>query len=161
MASDLALRRKLTLRAHGQALVLVKKPGEGLEHVLMKAFLWALYLPAYPALAVEVPVGDRYKPDVVQRDAEGRPVFWGEAGKVGAAKVRALGRRFPETHFAVAKWGERLAPHVAVVRKALDARPRSAPFELLGFPADAAERFLAPDGTVAVRFEDVERVRVA
>ena len=160
MPSDLALRRKLTVRAHGRRLVLVKKPGEGAEHVLMKALLWALYLPAYPALAVEVPVGDRYKPDVVALAADGRPAFWGEAGKVSAAKYRALARRFPETHFAVAKWGGRLGPHLALIRAALDGLPRRAPFEVIGVPPDAAERFVAPDGALAVGFDDVEVVAV-
>ena len=41
MSSDLLLRRKLTLRAHGEQVVFVKKSRESLEHVLMKAFLWA------------------------------------------------------------------------------------------------------------------------
>ena len=160
MAADLALRRKLTLRAHGRQVVLIKKPGETIEHVLMKAFLWALYLPAYPALAVEVPVGDRYKPDVVGLADDGRPAFWGEAGRVSAEKYAALLRRFPATHVAVAKWGERLEPHAAIVRKALDGRPRRAPVELLGFPSDAG-RFVGDDGAVTVTFDDVERMRLA
>lgn len=162
--ADLALRRKLTFRAHGpdgpQKLVLVKKPVERAEHVLMKAFLWALYLPLYPSLAVEVAIGDRYKPDLVQRGAASAPVFWGEAGKVGVEKYRSLLRRFPDTHFAVAKWAEKLDPHVALVRRALDDHPRRAPFDLLAFPPDAAARFLADDGTVMIAFEDVERVRL-
>jgi hypothetical protein len=164
MAPDLALRRKLTLRASGpdgpRKLVLVKKPVESAEHVLMKAFLWALYLPVYPALAVEVAVGDRYRPDLVQRDAAGAPVFWGEAGKVGLSKYRSLLRRFPRTHFAIGKWAERLDPHVALVRDALDGRVRHAPFDLIAFPSDAAARFLADDGTVTVSFDEVTRVRL-
>jgi hypothetical protein len=154
---DLALRRKLTLRAHGRKVVFVKRPGESLEHVLMKAFLWALYLPRYPGLAVEVPIGDRYKPDVVELDALGEPVFWGEAGKVGVEKVAALARRFPRTHVVVAKWATPLGPFEALVREALGDRPREAPFELLGVPRDA-ERFIAEDGSVTVSFSDLERV---
>ena len=170
MGSDLLLRRKLTLRAAGpdgapRQVVFVKRPGESAEHVLMKAVLWALYLPAYPDLAVEVPIGDRYKPDVVQRAPDGRPVFWGEAGKVSEAKLRSLARRFPETHFALAKWGARLGPHEALARAALaraapSGRPRAAPFELIGVPPDAA-RLVGDDGTLTVTFADVERVRIA
>lgn len=155
---DFALRRKLTLRAHGRKVVFLKKSGESLEHVLMKAFLWALYLPRYPELSVEIPIGDRYKPDVVQLDALGEPVFWGEAGKVSEEKVASLGRRFPRTHFVVAKWSVSLAPFEALVRDALDAGRRHAPFELLAFPADSAERFLADDGSVTVGFDDLERI---
>jgi hypothetical protein len=73
--NDLYLRRKLTLRAHGEQVVFVKKKRERIEHVLMKAFLWALYLPEYPDLTVEIRVGDRYKPDVVGLDERGQPTF--------------------------------------------------------------------------------------
>jgi len=57
--SDLALRRTLTVRSpvDGEKLVLVKKRGESIEHVLMKAALWVLYRPAYPDVRVEDPAG--------------------------------------------------------------------------------------------------------
>ena len=116
--SDLALRRKLTVSAHGRRVVLVKRAGESAEHVVGKALLWALYLPAYPDLTVEVAAGDRFKPDVVAVGPDGRPRFWGESGKVSAAKVRALGRRYPDVHLAHVTW--RVAPHAgeAFVRAA-------------------------------------------
>ena len=68
MNTEIELRRKYTLRAHGHQMVFIKKSFESSIHVLTKAFLWALYLPDYPNLAVEVPVGGRYKPDLVQFD---------------------------------------------------------------------------------------------
>jgi hypothetical protein len=37
----------------------------------MKALLWALYLPIYPKLSVEIAIGDRYRPDVVELDLRG------------------------------------------------------------------------------------------
>lgn len=164
MRTDLLLRRKLTLRAPApdgpQQVVFVKRQQEGIEHVLLKAFVWALYLPRYPGLTVEIPIGDRYKPDVVQLDARGEPVFWGEAGKVGAGKIASLLRRYPDTHFAVAKWAVPLAPFEALVRAALDGRPRRAPVDLLRLPPDSAERFLAADGTITVSFDDIERVQI-
>ena len=164
MRTDLVLRRKLTLRAASpegpQQVVFVKRRQEGIEHVLLKAFVWALYLPHYPDLTVEIPIGDRYKPDVVQLDARGEPVFWGEAGKVGEAKIASLVRRYPDTHFAVAKWAVPLAPFEATVRAALDGRPRRAPFDLLRLPPDSAERFIADDGTIRIAFDAVERVRI-
>jgi len=88
--SDLLLRRKWTLKAGNKQVVFVKKPIERSSHILMKAYLWALYLPHYPDLSVEVGVGDRYKPDVIACAADGRPVFWGEAGKVSVEKIRSL-----------------------------------------------------------------------
>ncbi|MEM1043758.1 MAG: hypothetical protein AAGI91_14170 [Bacteroidota bacterium] len=164
MRSDLLLRRKLTLRADGpvgpQKVVFVKKHQEGIEHVLMKAFLWALYLPAYPAMSVEVGVGDRYKPDLVQLGPTGAPEFWGESGKVSASKIASLVRRYPSTHFALAKWAVPLGPFVEIVEEAVAGRPRRAPFDLLRFPPGSRERFVSDDGTVTVAFEDLERVTV-
>ena len=171
MPSDLALRRTLTVRASDGAalrkLVLVKKRGESIEHVLMKAVLWALYLPEYPEMQVEVSIGDTYKPDLVLLApppggvayGDPEPVFWGEAGKVSAAKWRSLLKRFPDTHFALARWDERLAPHEAAIRKALGRRPRRAPVDLVRVPADAEARFL-DSGTLRVTAADVERVRL-
>ena len=161
MASDLALRRTLTVRSGDAKLVLVKKRGESIEHVLMKAVLWALYRPAFPDVRVEVPVGDTYKPDLVALApppgglayGDPRPTFWGEAGKVSAAKWRALLKRYPETHFALARWDERLDPHQAIVRQALGRRPRRAPVDLIRVP-DAAGRLVAPDGTLQVTVRD-------
>ena len=91
MSTDLELKGKWTLQAHGQRLVVFKKSGEKTSHVLMKAFLWAIYLPEFPELVVELSIGHRYKPDLVAvRD--GRPVFWGECGQVSSAKLRQLFR---------------------------------------------------------------------
>ena len=73
MGSDLLLRRKWTLRAHGRQVVFVKRQNESREHVIMKALLWALYLPEYPHLLVETSIGDRFKPDVVQLAPDGTP----------------------------------------------------------------------------------------
>ena len=171
MPSDLALRRTLTLRASDGAaprkLVLVKKRGESIEHVLMKAVLWAAYLPEYPEMQVEVSIGDTYKPDLVQLApppgglayGDPEPVFWGEAGKVSASKWRSLFKRFPDTHFALARWAERLGPHEAIVRKALDGRPRRAPVDLVRVPDDVA-RHIERDGTLSLSFGDVDVLRV-
>ncbi|MEM1116100.1 MAG: hypothetical protein AAF845_17500 [Bacteroidota bacterium] len=172
MPTDLALRRTLTVRAHDgrglRKLVLVKKRGESIEHVLMKAVLWALYLPDYPGVQVEVPIGDTYKPDLVALApprgglayGDPEPVFWAEAGKVSRQKWASLLKRFPDTHFALARWNERLGPHEAVVRKALGTRPRRAPFDILSLPPDAAERFLADDGTLTVSHADLGHTRL-
>lgn len=158
--SDRLLPRKLTLRAHGQQVVFIKKPQERMEHVLMKAFLWALYLPAYPALSVEVKVGDRYKPDVVQLDRLGQPVFWGEAGKVGVDKIASLTRRYRHTHFAMGKWATTLQPYVEIVEEAVADLHRTAPFDLLLFPADSADRFLGDNGEITITHDDIRWVRL-
>ena len=150
------LRRKLPLRAHGEQIVLVKRKQERIEHVWMKAFLWALYLPDYPTLSVEVSVDDRYKPDVVAMSTRvgpdprrARPVFWGEAGHVSPDKIEALLPRYPDTHFAIAKWDTPLDRTQDPVAPALRDTSRSAPVDLYRFPPDSADRFIE-NGVVSI-----------
>lgn len=156
------LPRKRMLRAHGKQNVFARGRNESAEHVLMKAFLWALYLPQYPDLTVEIRIGDRYKPDVVQTAVtpfgEVFPIFWGEAGQIGVKKIESLARRYRETHFAIGKWETSLAPYVAIVQEATSGLKRTAPFDLIRFPADSADRFINRDGIIQVTFADVERV---
>ena len=154
------LRRKLTFRAHGEQVVFVKRKHERIEHVWMKAFLWAFYLDAYPDAEVEIDIPSRYKPDVVDMDRRrGRPTFWAEAGHVPADKLAHLANHYPNTHLAFAKWDTSLAPFVALVQDALQTA-RQAPIDLWRFPADSAERFIAPDGTVQVDAEYATRRRI-
>lgn len=159
MTRELFLRRKWTMRAHGEQVVFVKRANERSEHVLLKAFLWALYLPRYPDLTVEVSIGDRYRPDVVALDPSGRPRFWGEAGHAGPDKLRSLVRRHRDTHFALAKWDTRLEPFMATVRAILREFAGSQPFDLLRFPADSAERFVDERGHVTLSHADLEWAR--
>jgi hypothetical protein len=159
MTSDLFLRRKWTLRAHGEQVVFVKRANERAEHVALKAFLWALYLPAYPDLTVEVSVGDRYKPDVVSLNPPGKPRFWGEAGHVSPGKIHSLVRRYRETHFALAKWDTPLDPFIDIVQDVIQEFEPDAPFDLLRFPADSAERFIK-HGEIRVAHADLDWVRL-
>lgn len=161
MTDELSLRRKWTFRAHGRQVVLVKRPVESGRHVFMKAFLWALYLPAFPDLAIEVGVGGRYKPDLVSLDAEGRPRFWGECGHVGVDKLRTLLRKHRSTHFALARWSQPMHHALAMVNEALDGVRREAPVDVVMFSDDAAERFIGPRGDITVTFDDLKWVRVA
>jgi hypothetical protein len=126
----------------------------------MKAFLWALYLPTYTDLTVEIRIGDRYKPDVVALGDEGRPIFWGEAGQVGLEKIRSLLRRYRDTHFAIAKWETRLNPYVELVDDMLGDLHRSAPVDLLCFTEDSAERFIDERGNIQLNFNELEWVRL-
>jgi hypothetical protein len=159
-STDLFLRRKWTLKAHGRQVVFVKRPVESSEHVLMKALLWALYLPDYPSLSVEIGIGDRYRPDVIARGENGSPVFWGESGKVGRDKIRSLARRYRHTHFALAKWNCNLTPFIELVRGVVNGLHRTAPCDVLCFPADSAERFIDVDGNIHIGHADVEWERL-
>jgi hypothetical protein len=158
-ASDRELRRKLTFRAHGQTLVLVKRPVESIEHVLQKALLWALYLPSYPGLRVEVPLpnASRYKPDLVAFDGE-RPVIWCQCGVVSVAKLNDLLPRRRATHFVFSKWD--FSPHAldafaGLMEAALHGVRRTAPVELIGFTADSAT-FIDGRGEIEISERDVE-----
>lgn len=159
MNPDLKLRRKWTLRAHGHQMVFVKKPFESDRHVLTKAFIWALYLPYYPNLSVEIPVVGRYKPDVVQFNDTGKPAFWGEAGQVSRRKIRALVQRHRFTHLVFGKWDLNLEPLYRIVKKEMIAVGRQAPIDLISFPAESDRRFIQPDGTIQISFKEVRHVR--
>jgi hypothetical protein len=122
----------------------------------MKAFIWALYLPDYPDMLVEVRIGDRYKPDLVSMDpVQAAPRFWGEAGQVGRAKIHKLVRRYRATHFVIAKWAMRLDPLVGIVTEALAGVRRSAPFDLISFAPDSPARFIDQAGQVRLAHTDL------
>lgn len=154
--SDLSLRRKLTFYAHNRTLVLVKRPIEKVEHRLMMALLWALYLPQYPVLRIDVPINERYRPDLIQLDSHGTPLFWGEAGAVDTEKLHALCTRYRATHLVFAKWATNLQPFTELIDKAVAKVRRSAPVELIGFDADAA-RFVDVTGHITINFANVQR----
>ena len=154
----------LSLAGGGGARVrLTKAPGESVQHLLLKGMLWSLLLPTHPDAACEVDVGLRYRPDVVSLDgASGRPRWWGECGSVKASKLNELAAAFPDCRFSVAKWGRSdLTGYASQLRSGLAlSSQRTAPFELIGFPADSAERFVADDGQLTVTFEDLQVVRL-
>ena len=160
METDLLLRRKWTLRAQDKQIVLVKKHYERSAHVLMKGFIWALYLPYYPNLTVEISVGDRYKPDVVALDQQSMPEFWGEAGQISVEKIRSLLKRYRSTHFAIAKWKSSLDPLIGIVEEALDGLKRSSPVDLIRFEDDSAQRFIDENGHITIDHDSLNWVRL-
>ncbi len=164
MTSPILSRRKWMLRAHGQHIVVVRGTHERFTHPLMKALLWAMYLPAYPNCSIEIHLDDKYRPDVVAFAPEdalrsGAPVFWGEAGQVSTHKIEALLRRYPHTHVAIAKWDARLEPHISIVQKALNGLKRTAPVDLISFPGDS-DRHVDVDGHITITHNDVNWVRL-
>lgn len=158
---SLSLRGKWRLSAHGQSLVLTKRAGEKPSHVWLKGLLWALYLPAYPQLTVEVAIGHRYKPDLVafspaeSMSSQTQPIFWGEAGQVTLEKLERLFRQFPRTHFAVAKWGS-LGQWPRHLDQALASRRHQGQVDLLRFEGESPEAYLQDGKLVAL-----DEVRVA
>lgn len=157
---DLLLRAKWSVRVGDRRLVLTKKRNESSEHVLVKALLWALYLPDFSDLSVEISIGDKYKPDVVQLDATGAPTFWGESGQVGKRKLEALLRRYRVTHFAFAKWSTSLRTMIQLIQPVVERSKRSAPVDVIYFPPDSAQRFLRDDGEIIVSHNDLQWIRL-
>jgi hypothetical protein len=154
---DRGLRRKLTFYAHGMSLVLIKRPEERIEHVLQKALLWAMYLPHYPGLRVEVPLPtiSRYKPDLLALDDD-RPIFWAECGVVSSAKLSDILRRYRATHFVFSKWAISLTPFERQIDAALRDVRRAAPVELIRFPATVTEA-VTEGGTIVLPVDGIER----
>jgi hypothetical protein len=160
MDQNLTLSRKWTLKSRGQTVVLFKKAYEKQSHVIMKAFLWALYLPDYPDLFLERSVNDRYKPDVVAVDELGTPQFWGEAGRLSLNKVKSLVKRYRSTHFAISKWDKPLMPFAEIFENAAAGLKRIRPIDLIRFSADSAERFIDSDGEIQITHGDIEWIRI-
>jgi hypothetical protein len=164
MSSPILTRRRWLLKAHGSHIVIVKGTNERFTHPLLKAFLWALYIPRYPHITVEVRIADRYKPDVIAFDPSQalyttQPSFWGEAGQVGADKIAALVRRYPDTHFAVAKWETSLSTFAPWIRDALRNVKRRAPFDIINVPDRCAD-LIDSDGNIHITFADVQMEQV-
>ena len=163
MPSPILSRRKWKLYAHDQHIVVVNGTREKFTHPLMKALLWALYMPDYSNISIEIRIGDKYKPDVVafEDGAELRgspPIFWGEAGQVGSDKIKSIARRYRETHFAVAKWNTNLHHFSTHLGELLDGIKRDAPFDLISFPEKTVE-CIDDDGNIHITFDDVEWIR--
>ena len=159
MADDFELAGKLRLTAHGQTLVLRKRSGEKSSHVIMKGLLWALYVPLFPSLKVEVSIGTRYKPDLVAVDERSRPLFWAEAGAVGKAKVETLCHRYRRSHLVFAKWGAVHSGRAAMFEEIVLGTRREAPVELLFFPEDSLERWVDERGAVTLERGEIPGFR--
>lgn len=163
MPSPILSRRKWKLYANDQHIVVVKGTREKFTHPLMKALLWALYMPSYPNISIELRIGDKYKPDVVAFE-EGAalrgspPVFWGEAGQVGTDKIKSIARRYRETHFVVAKWNTNLHHYSTLLEGLLKGIKRDAPFDLISFPEETID-CIDDDGNITISFEDVTLIR--
>ncbi|MBW2406908.1 MAG: hypothetical protein JRE92_00815 [Deltaproteobacteria bacterium] len=160
MDPDLTLRRKYALKAHGRTVVLTKMAYEKHSHVMMKAFLWALYLPEYPDMLLERFVDDRYKPDVVVVDELGTFRFWGEAGRLYLNKIRSLIIRYRTTHFAIAKWDQSLDAYAKACKDAVAGLKRTRPIDLIHFSEDSPERFIDSDGEIHISHSDVKWTRI-
>lgn len=156
--AELHLPRIIRVRAAGRTLVLAKRAGESTAHVLLKAIGYARYLPDYPGLRVEAPIGTRYKPDLVALGDDGTPMIWIECMHVDLGKVRKLVRRYPRTHLVWLRRQGQVAGAVRIVEDALVGVRRAAPLEILGVPDDALVSLAqTSDADAATRRVTVQR----
>jgi hypothetical protein len=149
-----AIPGKITVRAGNRKVVLAKHAGESARHVLLKALVFGLYVADYPELVAEPRFSGRYRPDLLQLNAAGEPVFWAECGATGHEKLAFLARAYPSTHIVVAKQVARIDPLAEAVSGIVDPLRRMAPLDLVNVPADA-ERFIGQTGKITVAFGDV------
>jgi hypothetical protein len=133
----------------GRRVRLWQRRGESYGHVLMKALGYAMFARAYPNLEIELPVGLRYKPDLVSvNEAEGgRPRagarfhFWGECGMVSMRKVAWLLKHGDTERLVLFKIGCGVRAYARELRDSVEPRYRGAGrLTLVNFAADVAER---------------------
>lgn len=123
----------------------------------MKALGYAMFVGEYANLEIELPVGLRYKPDLValtagtggpQGAAGARFKFWGECGLVTVRKVAWLLKHGDIERLALFKIDCAVAPLARELRAAVDERYRAGGRLLLvNFVADIAAR--AASGRIA------------
>ncbi len=133
----------------GRRVRLWQRRGESYGHVLMKALGYAMFAPEYPNLEIELPVGLRYKPDLVAlNEAEGgRPRggarfhFWGECGMVSMRKVAWLLKHGDTERLVLFKTGCGVAAYTRELRDTVGTRYREGGrLTLVNFVTDVAER---------------------
>src|SRR5215213_9664064 len=133
----------------GRRVRLWQRRGESYGHVLMKALGYAMFAPVYPGLEIELPVGLRYKPDLVALNGGGggppragaRFLFWGECGMVSMRKVAWLLKHGDTERLVLFKIGCSAAAYTRELRDSVGERYREGGrLTLVNFAADIAER---------------------
>lgn len=139
----------LDFQLAGRRVRLWQRPGETYGHVLMKALGYAMFAGEYPNLEIELPVGLRYKPDLVALavDEDGRAApgarfkFWGECGLVTVRKVAWLLKHGRLERLVLFKIDCGVAPLVREMQDVVGERYREhGRLVLVNFVADIAER---------------------
>jgi hypothetical protein len=133
----------------GRRVRLWQRKGETYGHVLMKALGYAMYVADYPGLEIELPVGLRYKPDLVALNEAGggRPRagarfhFWGECGMVSMRKVAWLLKHGDLERLVLFKIDCGVRAFTRELRESVEPRYREGRrLALVNFKADVAER---------------------
>jgi hypothetical protein len=132
----------------GRRVRLWQRRGESYGHVLMKALGYAMFAPEYPGLEIELPVGLRYKPDLVALNDGGaggpragaRFLFWGECGMVSMRKVAWLLKHGDAERLVLFKIGSGVTAYTRELRDSVEPRYRErGRLTLVNFAADVVE----------------------
>ncbi len=100
---------KYTIQVEGsEKLVLEKREGESLRHILQKICAYLLFREEAPQIERRLTEDKRaYRPDVVAFDAEGKVTLWIDCGQIAVRKVDDLTRRFPTARIVIVKTDRR------------------------------------------------------
>jgi len=128
--SDRAFSFDITVngRAYGKRFFTLRQ-GESLDHVILKLTGFILFCRYEPS--VEMPVGWKYRPDLVSLDDSGRPALWVECADVAPSKLRRVLQRYTGTNIAVLKITRHDALHFS--RNMTREGEKSSHLEILGF----------------------------
>ena len=159
MGGELRLERKYHFRAAGQNLYLKKRINESEKHVLLKSLTYALYSRLYTGISIDIPIGDRYKPDLVKLDGEGKPVFWAECGKLSRKKIRKICKKYKGTHFVFVGTSRRFGDLVSRVAEDIAKIRRGGPVELIKLPDDL-EKYFDDRRNITIQFSDCHIVKL-
>ena len=151
----------------GRRVRLWQRRGESYGHVLMKALGYAMFVGEYRNLEIELPVGLRYKPDLVSlNDACGagpragaRFLFWGECGMVSMRKVAWLLKHGDTERLVLFKIDCGVTAYTRELRDTVEPRYRvGGRLALVNFAADVAERVVGGrvDGVHEDWYEKIE-----
>jgi hypothetical protein len=133
----------------GRRVRLWQRRGESYGHVLMKALGYAMFVGEYPNLEIELPVGLRYKPDLISLNegaggrlrAGARFRFWGECGMVSMRKVAWLLKHGDAERLVLFKIGSSVTAYTRELRNSVEPRYREGGrLTLVNFASDIAER---------------------
>jgi hypothetical protein len=121
----------------GKRVRLWQRAGESYAHVLMKALGCAMFAAEYPHLEIELKVGLRYKPDLI--DDGGDFDFWGECGANSLRKTAWILKHTRTRKLVLFKIGINAEPLVKQLRAEIPVKYRAGgKLVLINFISDIA-----------------------
>ena len=84
-----------------RALIMIKRSGESMQHVMMKLLSYLTFY--HQDLLIEARADQHYKPDLVRFNLRGDPVQWVDCGATSLKKLDAISRKNYETYIDIVK----------------------------------------------------------